>query len=116
MRSRAAYASPMTQSKPLLSCPFYTTVPKAGISVCANQKLNTNFGPVISNLGTKPLKKLENPSYLAIFLTILNPLSFSSKFLFCILVLMTSNGADTISEAEAPHIEATKFCNQDAEL
>lgn len=31
-------------------------------------------------------------------------------------VLMTSKGADTRSDADAPTIEATKFCSQDAEL
>jgi hypothetical protein len=30
--------------------------------------------------------------------------------------LMTSRGAETISEAEAPAMEATKFCIQVAEL
>jgi hypothetical protein len=81
----------------------------AGIRVCASQKLNTNFGPVINSFGVKPLKKLVKPSFFAMFLRILNPLSGFSKFRFCIRVLMTSKGADTRREAEAPAIEATKF-------
>ena len=94
----------------------HTTCPNAGISVCANQKLNTNFGPVINNFGVNPLKKLVNPSSLAILPTILNPLSLTSKFRFCILVFTTSNGADTNKLAAAPAILATKFCPQLARL
>lgn len=63
-------------------------------------------------LGTRPLKKLERPSFLAILVRILKPLSGLSKFLFWMRVLMTSSGADTTSEADAPAIEATKFWNQ----
>jgi hypothetical protein len=48
--------------------------------------------------------------------TILKPLSGFSKFLFWIRVLMTSRGAETTSDALAPAIEATKFCDHDAEL
>jgi len=59
-----------------------TTFPNAGISVCANQKLNTNFGPVINILGVNPLKKLLNPSFRTILPTILKPLSGLSKFRF----------------------------------
>lgn len=63
-------------------------------------------------MGTRPLKKLERPSFLAILVRILKPLSGLSKFLFWMRVLMTSSGADTTSEADAPAIEATKFWNQ----
>jgi hypothetical protein len=54
----------------------------AGISVCASQNENTNFGPVMSNFGVSPLKKAPNPSFFAMFDKILNPLSGFSKFLF----------------------------------
>ena len=100
----------ITQMPP--ATPIYKTLSNAGISVCANQKLNTSFGPVISSFGVKPLKKLVNPSFRAMFDTILKPDSGFSKFLFWILVLMTSKGAETRREAVAPAIEATKFCNQ----
>jgi hypothetical protein len=89
---------------------------KAGINVCASQKENTSLGPVISSLGTRPLKKAGKPSCLAMFVRIRKPLSGFSKFRFCILVLMTSRGADTMSEALAPAMEATKFCPQVALL
>lgn len=89
--------------------PAQTTFPKAGISVCANQKLKTNFGPVINNFGVNPLKKLVIPSSFIIRATIVNPLSFTSKFRFCILVFTTSNGALTSKLAAAPAILATKF-------
>ena len=88
----------------------------AGISVCASQKLNTSFGPVIKSFGVKPLKKLVIPSFRNMLPTILNPLSGFSKFRFCILVLMTSRGAETMREADAPHMEATKFWDQEAVL
>jgi hypothetical protein len=94
----------------------YTTVLKAGINVCANQKLNTSFGPVINNFGVKPLKKLEKPSFLAILLRILKPDSGFSKFRFWIRVLMTSSGAETMRDADAPATEATKFWPQVAAL
>ena len=61
---------------------FQITLSKAGIKVCANQKLKTSLGPVINNLGVKPLKKLEGPSFLAMLLKILNPLSGLSKLRF----------------------------------
>jgi len=57
-------------------------VPKNGIKVCASQNEKTNLGPVMSNLGVRPLKKAVKPSCLAMLLTILNPLSRASKFLF----------------------------------
>ena len=63
-------------------------------------------------MGTRPLKKLERPSFLAMLVKILKPLSGFSKFLFWMRVLMTSRGAETTSEADAPAIEATKFWNQ----
>ena len=92
--------------RPLL---VQTTLPKAGINVCASQKLKTSFGPVISNLGVRPLKKLVIPSFFIMLPTILKPDSGFSKFRFCIRVLMTSKGAETMSDAEAPAMEATKF-------
>lgn len=95
---------------------FYTILSKAGISVCASQKLNTSFGPVINNFGVSPLKKLVKPSFFIMLPTILNPLSGFSKFRFCILVFITSNGAETTKEAVAPAIDATKFCMKPAEL
>lgn len=67
-------------------------------------------------LGTRPLKKLEKPSFLAMLDRILKPLSGLSKFLFWTRVLMTSSGAETMREAEAPAMEAMKFWNQDALL
>ena len=94
----------------------YTILSNAGISVCASQKLKTSFGPVINSFGVSPLKKLVKPSFFIMLPTILNPLSGFSKFRFCILVLITSNGADTTKEAVAPAIEATKFCKKPAEL
>jgi hypothetical protein len=48
--------------------------------------------------------------------TILKPLSGFSKFLFWIRVLMTSSGAETTSEALAPAMDATKFCDHEAAL
>lgn len=84
--------------------------------VCASQKLKTSFGPVISSLGVRPLKKLESPSFLIILPTILKPLFGLSKFRFWMRVLITSKGADTMSDAEAPAMDATKFCSQVAEL
>jgi hypothetical protein len=89
---------------------------KAGIRVCANQNENTNFGPVIKSFGVSPLKNDVYPSCFAMFATIRNPLSGFSKFLFCILVFTTSRGAETRSDAVAPAMDATKFCNQDALL
>ena len=94
----------------------YNTLLYAGISVCANQKLKTNFGPVIRSLGVSPLKKLVKPSFLTILPTILNPLSGLSKLRFCILVLMTSSGAETIRDADAPATDATPFCTHVAVL
>lgn len=67
-------------------------------------------------MGTSPLKKLENPSCLAMLLRIRKPLSGFSKLRFWIRVLMTSRGAETTREAEAPAIEATKFWNHEALL
>lgn len=82
---------------------------KAGIKDWAKAKENTSFGPVVNNLGVKPLKKEVIPSFLAMFFKIVKPDSGLSKFLFWILVLMTSNGAETIKEAEAPKMEVMKF-------
>jgi len=89
---------------------------KAGIRVCASQKEKTSFGPVMRSFGTKPLKKLVIPSFFIILLTILKPLSGLSKFRFWIRVLMTSRGAETMRDAEAPAIDAIKFWNQVALL
>ena len=74
------------------------------------------MGPVIRSLGTKPLKKAENPSFRAILVRIRIPPSGLSKFLFWIRVLMTSRGAETISDADEPAIEAMKFWNHEALL
>lgn len=92
------------------------TLLKAGIRVCANQKLKTSFGPVINSFGVRPLKKLVKPSFFIMLETILNPLSGFSKLRFCIRVLMTSRGAETMREAEAPAIEAMKFWKYEAVL
>lgn len=94
----------------------YIMLLKAGISVCANQKEKTSLGPVMRSLGVSPLKNEPKPSLRAILVRILKPLSGFSKFLFWILVLITSSGADTISEALAPAIEATKFWLHEAAL
>ena len=67
-------------------------------------------------LGVNPLKKLVMPSFFIMLLTILKPLSGFSKFLFWIRVLITSSGAETRREAEAPAIDAIKFWNHVAEL
>jgi len=117
--SAAKHSSPSPSNQttnPPVQGEVYTTVPKAGINVCANQKLNTSFGPVINNFGVKPLKKLEKPSFLAMLLRILKPDSGFSKLRFWIRVLITSSGADTIREADAPATEATKFWPQVAAL
>jgi hypothetical protein len=92
------------------------TLLKAGIKVWASQKLKTSFGPVMRSFGVRPLKKDENPSCLTILETIRNPLSGFSKLRFCILVLTTSRGADTMRDALAPAMEATKFWLHDALL
>lgn len=89
---------------------------KMGINVCASQKLNVNFGPVISSFGTKPLKKLPNPSLRAMLPTMRRPLSGFSKLRFWMRVLMTSRGALTMMLALLPANEATKFCDHVAEL
>lgn len=44
------------------------------------------------------------------------PLSGFSKFLFWMRVLMTSRGAETTKEADAPAMDATKFWNHVALL
>ena len=53
---------------------------------------------------------IQNNQETITYTTILKPLSGLSKFRFCIRVLITSRGAETIREADAPAIEATKFC------
>lgn len=67
---------------------------------------------MLLTLGTRPLKKAEGPSFFAMLVRILKPLSGLSKFLFWMRVLMTSRGAETTSDADAPAMEATKFWNQ----
>lgn len=67
-------------------------------------------------LGTRPLKKAEAPSFLAMLVRMRKPLSGLSKLRFWMRVLMTSRGADTTSDAEAPAIEAMKFWNHEALL
>jgi hypothetical protein len=94
----------------------YIIFPNAGISVCASQKEKTSLGPVISSFGVKPLKNDPKPSCFAMLETILKPLSGFSKFLFWMRVLITSRGAETTSDALAPAIDATKFCDHDAAL
>lgn len=74
------------------------------------------MGPVIRSLGVRPLKKEVKPSFFAMLEMMRKPLSGFSKFLFWILVLMTSRGAETIRDALAPAMEATKFWLQLAEL
>jgi hypothetical protein len=86
------------------------------MSVCASQKENTSLGPVMRSFGVRPLKNDVKPSCFIMLETIRKPLSGFSKFLFWIRVLMTSRGAETRSEALAPAIEATKFCDHEAEL
>lgn len=77
---------------------------------------NTSLGPTVKILGVRPLKNADGPSFRIIFFKICNPVSGFSKFLFWIRVLMTSIGAETVSEATAPAIEAIVFCIQVAEL
>lgn len=62
------------------------------------------------------MKKADAPSFLAMLARIRKPLSGLSKLRFWMRVLMTSSGAETTSEADAPAIEATKFWNQVALL
>jgi hypothetical protein len=50
------------------------------------------------------------------FETMRKPDSLASKLRFWIRVLTTSRGAETMSEAEAPAMDATKFWNQVALL
>src|SRR5271167_4000162 len=76
---------------------------------------NTNFGPTVNILGVNPLKKAVKPSFRIILFRIWNPVSGFSKFLFWILVLITSIGADTVRDAIAPAIDATVFCVNVAE-
>ena len=104
----------------------------AGINVCASQKEKTSLGPVMSSyvcrqlrakglwvtlaFGVNPLKKLVKPSFFIMLPTMRKPLSGFSKLRFWILVLITSRGADTIRDALAPAMDATKFCSQLAVL
>ena len=115
---------------------FLKAMSKAGIKVWASQKEKTSLGPVMRSyrnksaqvssnilficrrrtLGTRPLKKAPAPSFLAMLVRMRKPDSGLSKLRFWIRVLMTSRGAETTSEAEAPAMEATKFWNQVALL
>jgi hypothetical protein len=79
------------------------------MSVWASQNEKTSLGPVMRSLGVNPLKNDVKPSFFIILEMILKPPSGFSKFLFWILVLMTSRGAETRRDAVAPAIEATKF-------
>lgn len=62
------------------------------------------------------MKKEVRPSFLAMFATMRKPDSLASKLRFWIRVLTTSRGAETMREADAPAMEATKFCDQEAVL
>lgn len=62
------------------------------------------------------MKKAEGPSFLAMLARMRKPLSGFSKLRFCTRVLITSSGADTTSEADAPAMDATKFWNHVALL
>ena len=75
-----------------------------------------NLKLFVPTFGVNPLKKLVSPSFLIILSTILNPRSGFSKFLFWIRVLITSSGAEMIIEADAPAMDAIKFCVQVALL
>jgi hypothetical protein len=86
------------------------------MSVWASQNEKTSLGPVMRSLGVSPLKKDVGPSFFIMLEIILKPPSGLSKFLFWILVLMTSRGAETRRDAVAPAIEATKFWLQLAAL
>lgn len=94
---------------------YFMSLSKAGINDCAKAKEKTNLGPVVNNFGVKPLKNDVIPSFLAMFFKMVKPDSGLSKFLFWIRVLITSKGAETTKEAEAPKMEVTKFCVQVAE-
>lgn len=117
-RPLVVFRSWNSRSRPKLPKLLYRlrAMSKAGISVCASQKEKTSLGPVINSLGTRPLKKLEKPSLRAMLDRMRKPLSGFSKLRFWMRVLMTSSGAETTREAEAPAIEATKFSNQEALL
>lgn len=95
---------------------MFRAMSKAGMSVWASQNEKTSFGPVMRSLGVRPLKKLVIPSFFIILETILNPPSGLSKLRFWMRVLITSSGAETTSEADAPAMDAMKFWNQVALL
>lgn len=63
----------------------------------------------MSSFGVSPLKKDKIPSFLAMLATILKLLSLFSKLRACILVLITSMGADTMIDEDDPIMDATKF-------
>lgn len=86
------------------------------ISIHSRHNSHYNISVTKHTLGTRPLKKLEKPSFLAMLDRMRKPLSGFSKFLFWILVLMTSSGAETTSEADDPAMDATKFWNHVALL
>lgn len=64
------------------SCSPHIILLNAGINVCASQNEKTNLGPVINSFGVRPLKKDDIPSFAAMFLTIENPDSLTSKLRF----------------------------------
>lgn len=88
---------------------FYMYLPNNGIKDCATVKEKTSLGPTTRIFGVNPLKNAPNPSCLIISFIIVTPPVFVSKFAFWIRVLTTSKGAETVIEATAPPILATKF-------
>jgi hypothetical protein len=60
-------------------------------------------------LGTRPLKNAPKPSCRAMLASIRKPLSGFSKLRFWMRVLITSSGAETTRDADAPAMDATKF-------
>merc|ERR1711918_240262 len=80
------------------------------ISCCAIVNEKTSLGPTASTFGAKPLKNAPAPSCLMRSFAMTNPLGESVKLTCWILVLMTSSGWLTASDATAPHIEVTNVC------
>lgn len=72
----------LSQSQWLSYIHYFNNLSNAGINDWAKANENTNFGPVVNNLGVKPLKKAVIPSFLAMFFKIVKPPSGLSKFLF----------------------------------
>jgi len=61
----------------------YMTLPKAGMSVCANQKEKTSLGPVMRSLGTRPLNSAVGPSVAIMRPNTVKPEVLVSKFAAC---------------------------------